>query len=152
LLFARLIKNGKEKNFTFCKEPPTGKSPAATLGEAIGISAQAMLTVGGCIALGTVASAMVGRVFPLMPPLPSAALHALVEMAGGSADLAALRLPPRILLCALAAAPSLGGLSILAQNLAFLSQANVRAWPLIMARLLHAALSALMMWLLAPIP
>jgi hypothetical protein len=109
-----------------------------------------MLLVGGCIALGTVVSAMASRLLPFMPPLLSAALHAVLEMAGGAAELAALRLPPRALLCALAAAPSLGGLSILAQNLAFLAPANVRAWPLLLARLLHAALSALVAWSLTP--
>ena len=125
------------------------RSPGAAFGAAVSDAALAMLTVGGCIALGTVVSALAQRLLPSMPPSLSAALHALLEMAGGTAELTALRLPPRALLCALAAAPSLGGLSILAQNLAFLSPAKVRAWPLILARLLHAALSALMVFALS---
>ncbi|MCL2544577.1 MAG: hypothetical protein FWE77_01530 [Clostridia bacterium] len=161
LVFARLIQErdfapGGERpeGFAVALRPPSrpirASKQAAAFGEAVHSAAQALLTVGGCIALGTVASAMVGRLLPSMPAALSAALHAALEMAGGAAELAALRLPPRALLCALAAAPSLGGLSILAQNMAFLSPANVRAWPLLSARLLHAALSAAIAWLLTP--
>lgn len=147
---ARLIREEDAAPCPPSRRADANRNQAALFGEVVGGSAQAMLTVGGCIALGTVASAMVGRLFPFMPPVLSAALHALLEMAGGAAELAALRLPHRALLCAMAAASSLGGLSILAQNLAFLSPAKVRAWPLIRARLLHAALSALIVWLFAP--
>jgi len=148
MVFSRVI---RERDFAIASQPSSQNTRRIpSLSEAISASAQAMLVVGGCIALGTVISAMAQRLFPFMPAGLSAGLHASLEMAGGAADITALRLPARTLLCALAAAPSLGGLSILAQNLAFLSGANVRAWPLLLARLLHAALSASIAWVFAP--
>jgi len=148
LVFARLIPG---EDFAPALRPPLRRVPGPVLfREALASSAEAMLLVGGCIALGTVASAIAQRLFPFMSTGLSAGLHAVLEMAGGAAELAALRLPTHTMLCVLAAAPSLGGLSILAQNLAFLSGANVRAWPLVLARLLHAGLSALIVWMFAP--
>jgi len=148
LVFARLIPEG---DIGITPRPPSrGISTPVLFRETLGSAAEAMLLVGGCIALGTVASAIAQRLFPFMPLGLSAALHTVLEMAGGAGEVAALRLPTRVMLCALAAAPSLGGLSIFAQNLAFLSPANVRAWPLVLARLLHALLAALIVWLFAP--
>lgn len=147
LCFARLI---REEAAPPPASPaqPSGRSPQ--LGEVISASAQVMLTVGGCIVLGTVASALLARLLPFLPAETAAALHAVLEMAGGSAELAALGLPKRGLLAALAATISFGGLSILAQNLAFLAPAGVRALPVVLARTTHAALSAALVWFLAP--
>lgn len=151
LLFARLLKDDAPSAAAVRAPTAAGISPRQpSLGEAVSASAQAMLTVGGCIVLGTVASAMLMRVCPFLPPTLSASLHAALEMAGGATDMAALGVPMRALLCAFAAIPSLGGLSILAQNLAFLSPVGVRAWPLIAARVAHAAISGLSVWFLAP--
>lgn len=122
-----------------------------TFGETVAGSVQAMLQVGGCITLGTVVAALMPAVFPRLPVALSLTLHGALEMAGGAADVAALPLSGRALLTALSAICSFGGLSILAQNLAFLSPAGVRAAPLLGARALHAILTASATYFLSPL-
>lgn len=128
--------------------PQTGKT---SFGETVAGSASAMLQVGGCITLGTVVAALIPSVFPHLPVTVSAGLHGILEMAGGAADISALPLTRRMMLTALSAVSSFGGLSILAQNVAFLSPVGVRTAPLLAARTLHAALSACITYLLSPL-
>ncbi len=129
---------------------PTRAPGNLSVGDAVSGAAQAMLTVGGCIVLATVAARLLSCAWPGMPPGVAAGAHALLEMAGGSAALIALPLSPRALLALVSAAVSFGGLSILAQNAAFLAPLGVRASVLLSARLLHAGIAAVLAWLLAP--
>ncbi len=112
------------------------------LSEVLSGAALAMLSVGGCILLFTVAARMVGCVLPYLSSPVHAVLHSVLEMAGGAADVAALGLPPRAQAASLAAVVSFGGLSILAQNMGFLSACKVRFWVLLAARVTHALAAA----------
>ncbi len=126
---------------------PSARPVRLSFGEAVTGAAQASLAVGGCIAVCTVAAKLLPCALPGLGALPAAILHAALEMAGGSAALASLGFPARATLMAMAATASFSGLSILAQNLTFLSPVGVRGWVLICARLVHAALAAGLIWL-----
>ena len=126
-------------------------APPLRLTEAIVQSAQAMLSIGGCIALFSVLAAMPAAIFPRISPTLGAVLHAVLEMAGGSHALLSVGWPPRIACCAVSACVSFGGLSILMQNLTFLRGVSVRALPLLLVRCAHAALAAGICWVLYPL-
>ena len=121
------------------------------LTDAIVQSAQAMLCIGGCIALFSVLAAMPPAIFPSIPAQTRAALHAVLEMAGGSHVLLTLAWPMRLRCCAVSACVSFGGLSILMQNLTFLRGASIRVWPLVFVRGVHAVIAAVLCWMLYPL-
>lgn len=121
------------------------------LTDAIAQSAQAMLSIGGCIALFSVLAAMPAAVFPSISPDLRAILHAVLEMAGGSYALLHTGWPLRLTCCAVSACVSFGGLSILMQNLTFLRNVSLRALPLIFVRCAHAAIAAALCWALYPL-
>lgn len=121
------------------------------LTDAIVQSVQAMLCIGGCIALFSVLAAMPAAIFPSIPAYARAALHAALEMAGGSHALLTLHWPMRLRCCAVSACVSFGGFSILMQNLTFLRDASIRVWPLIRIRCAHAVIAAVLSWMLYPL-
>lgn len=127
-------------------DPHTSTAPLS-FPEAAAQSAQAMLSIGGCIAIFSVLAGMPGVIFPSIPTALRAALHALLEMSGGSFALLRLGWPRRIACCAVSACVSFGGLSILMQNMTFLRTVGVRTGELIAMRLIHAAISAALCWI-----
>ena len=118
--------------------------PAPGLFEAMSAAAAALLTVAGCIMLGTVASALAGKYLSGTAPWVAAALQSALEVTGGVRALCALDAPvgARSVLCAFFT--SFGGLSLLMQNSAFWQKRGLGAASLLPLRLLHGTLSALM--------
>ena len=118
--------------------------PALGLFEAMSAAAAALLTVAGCIMLGTVASALAGKYLSGTAPWVAAALQSALEVTGGVRALCALDAPvgARSVLCAFFT--SFGGLSLLMQNSAFWQKRGLGAASLLPLRLLHGTLSALM--------
>ena len=118
--------------------------PAPGLFEAMSAAAAALLTVAGCIMLGTVASALAGKYLSGTAPWVAAALQSALEVTGGVRALCALdaSVGVRSVLCAFFT--SFGGLSLLMQNSAFWQKRGLGAASLLPLRLLHGTLSALM--------
>lgn len=112
--------------------------PDVTVPQAVAGSAQAMLSVGGCIALAAMASALAG-VF--LPQAPRALLHAALEMSGGCQALIALGWPRRLTLCLLSAACAFSGAAILLQNGAYWQKAGVSTLRLAGYGVVRAALA-----------
>ena len=112
--------------------------PPLPFGAALAQACAAMLTVGACIVLGTVAASMLRCLFPTLPPLWLSLFQCLLEVASGCKGLTALSLPPFMLLPLLCAATSFGGLSILLQNAAFWGKSGISLQTLLLyARSLH---------------
>ncbi|MCI5771317.1 MAG: hypothetical protein MR021_00580 [Clostridiales bacterium] len=118
--------------------------PVPGLFEAMSAAAAALLTVAGCIMLGTVASALAGKYLSGTAPWVAAALQSALEVTGGVRALCALdaSVGVRSVLCAFFT--SFGGLSLLMQNSAFWQKRGLDAASLLPLRLLHGTLSALM--------
>ena len=111
-------------------------------GGAIAQSVQAILGVGGCIVFFSVVASLLELLLPAPEPAVRAALHAVLEIAGGMHALLA-ECPSSPILPVLAAALlGFGGLSILAQNALFLRPLGVGMGHLALFALLRAALSA----------
>ena len=132
--------------------PPQPLAPQGiSLACAIQGSAQAMLTVGGCIALMTVAARLCACAFPALGSGAQAALHAALEMAGGTHAILSLGLPPRTAAVCVCAAVSFGGISVLLQNLSFLRPVGISVPYLTLCRALHALFAASLCRLLYPL-
>lgn len=129
--------------------PPPETPPS--LASAVQGSAQAMLTVGGCIALMTVAARLCACAFPALGSGAQAALHAALEMAGGAHAILSLGLPPRTAAVCVCAAVSFGGVSVLLQNLSFLRTVGISVPYLALCRALHALFAAALCRLLYPL-
>lgn len=130
---------------------PSASFPPLRLPDAITQSAQAMLSIGGCIALFSVLSAISSAVFPAISADFRAMLHSFLEMAGGSN---ALLLRPWSALdrcCAVSACLSWGGVSILIQNLTFLRGTGITVKTLLLFRCLHALFAAALCRLIFPL-
>lgn len=120
------------------KEPPAAPAPVP-LGRAMTDCATALLSVAGCMALGSVAAAMGACALPRLPAGAAVALRCALEVTGGVHALAETALPLRVpLICA---AVSFGGLSILLQNAAYWRTCGVSLGRLALLRLLHAAIA-----------
>lgn len=130
------------------KEPPQGEacpqeeSPLAQCVDAV-------LRVGGCILLFSVAAACVSMLLPASMAALRAVFHALLEAAGGAHALIAAPLLPRTRAILLAALTSLGGFSILTQNELFLRPLGLRMPQLALFGLLRAIGAAMLMALLS---
>ncbi len=133
-----------------CAAPAPDAAPVSFAGAVQG-SALAMLTVGGCITLMSVAARLCACAFPVFTSTAQAFLHAALEMAGGSRAIISLGFPPREAAVCVCAAISFGGVSILMQNLAFLRPAGVTAGFLLCCRAVHALLSGALVYGLYPL-
>ena len=99
----------------------------------------ALLSVAGCMTLGSVAAAMGACALPRLPAGAAVAFRCALEVTGGVHALAETALPLRVpLICA---AVSFGGLSILLQNAAYWRACGVSLGRLALLRLLHAAIA-----------
>lgn len=101
-------------------------------------SVSAILNVGGCIVVFSVVSCMVSRLLPGLPAGVCAALHAALEIAGGTRALLAAPMSPRGRAVLLAAASGFSGLSVLSQNLLFYKPLGVGMRELALLALLRA--------------
>lgn len=108
----------------------------------------AVLRVGGCIMVFSVAAACVSMLIPSSMAALRAVLHALLEAAGGAHALISAPLPPRTRAILLAALTSLGGFSILTQNELFLRPLGLRLPQLAFLGLMRACGAAILMSLL----
>lgn len=116
--------------------------PPLSFGEALQQSVLAMLTVGGCIVLGSVAARLIACLFPQLPRLPLSILQSLLEVTSGSKSL--ITLNPPLLLPLLSACTSFSGLSILLQNGAYWGKHGVSLPQLLLFALLRALLAFLL--------
>lgn len=96
--------------------------PDVSIPQAVANSAQAMLPVGGCIALSAATAALAGA---FLPDVPRALLQAALEMSGGCRALIALGWPRRMTLCLLSAVCAFSGAAILLQNSAYWQKAGI---------------------------
>ena len=113
-----------------------GKAQPLPLGAALRESAQALLTVGLCMALGCAAARMVLCAAPKLPSAAAAALQCALEVTAGVQAL--IRLKGAHSLPWVCAACSFGGLSLLMQNAAFWEESGVGFMQLLGLRLCHA--------------
>ncbi len=119
--------------------------PRVSPGEALAQAAAAMLPIAGYMALASIAGVL------LSAALSGAALAVALcacEVASGVSALARLPLPLAARAALACAACSFGGLSILAQNAAYLAPLGVKTRRLLCYRLSQAALSAPVCWAL----
>lgn len=116
------------------------KSKPLSLGEAVTQAASAMLTVCGCMMIFSAAVAVAVKRLSL-PESSAAILAAILEMAGGSARIAALGWPIVISAPIICAVVTFGGCSVFAQNASFLSKAGVRIEVQLAARVVAGALA-----------
>jgi len=115
--------------------------PPLPVGQAILQAASAMLTVGGCITLGTVAARMAECLFPLLDTLPLALMQCLLEVTSGCKTLIGLSFPLKLpLLCFTSA---FGGLSILLQNAAYWGRHQIALSQLFLYGLLRGVIAFL---------
>ncbi len=117
--------------------------PMLTIPQAVAQGALSMLTVSGCVVMGSVLSALLFCALPLSAPV-QAALQALCEVTGGCRALIALPLRRLPLLCLLCAATSFGGLSIVLQCAAFWQKNGLGVGQLLLPALCRAALAFLL--------
>ena len=128
--------------------PASGLQPHAQEESPISLCVDAVLRVGGCILLFSVAAACTSLLLPPSLPALRAVLHALLEAAGGTHALLAAPLSPRVRSLLLAALTSLGGFSILTQNALFLRPLGLRLPQLALYGLLRAIGASALMALL----
>ena len=130
-------------------ETATAKPVPLPLGQALGDTAQALLTVGLCMALGCVAARMAACALPGLPPMAAAGVQCALEVTSGVQALIALHPPGAVpLVCA---ACSFGGLSLLLQNAAFWRDSGVKLWQLLALRMLHGLIAGLLCFALTGI-
>lgn len=116
--------------------------PYLPIGAALQQSALAMLTVAGCITLGSVGSRMLGCLFPHLPAPMLSSLQSLTEVTAGCKSLISLRLSSLLpLLCFFT---SFSGLSILLQNAAFWGKRGVTLQNLIFFGFLRGGIAFLL--------
>lgn len=126
------------------KQPAPQPAQPLSLGAAILESGRAMITVCGCIVLGTVAARLIAAALPMLPKGTMIALQCMIEVTGGLHVLSQSALPesPKALLSVMAA--SFGGLSIQMQNAAFWKESGVGFGHLLCLRFMHALLAGLL--------
>ena len=117
----------------------TVQTPETTLPQAVAQSALAMLSVGGCIAMGALTAALAGA---FLPDVPRALLHAALEMSGGCRALLTLGWPRVPTLCLMAAACAFSGAAILLQNAGYWRGQGISAARLAGFGTIRAALAA----------
>lgn len=120
--------------------------PPLSVGGALQQSALSMLSVAGCVTLGTVGAQLVSCVMPLLPPLPLAVLQSFTEVTSGSKSL--IRLSPPCLLPLLAFFTSVNGLSILLQNALYWGKHGISLSKLLFFGILRGAVSFLICFLI----
>lgn len=128
------------------QKAPRISLPPLTFGEALQQSTLAMLTVGGCIILGSVAARLIGCLLPQLPKLPLAILQSLLEVTSGCKSLIALN--PPFLLPFLSAFTSFSGLSILMQNSAYWEKHGIFLKNLLFYGLLRGIIAFLLCFMI----
>jgi len=128
-------------------EPPQAVLPLPQL---IGEGMFAMLKISGCIVFFSVVSGILSRLlFGSAEGLPAALLSGLLELTGGCAKVASLRLPSAASAALLAFLVSLGGVSVLMQTL--VTTSGLRAARYAALKLSHAFLAGGAAYCLAPL-
>lgn len=117
------------------------KLPYLSISAALQQSALAMLTVAGCITLGSVGARLIACLMPHLPTLPLAILQSIAEVTSGCKSLIALS-PPH-LLPLLSFFTSFSGLSILLQNAAFWGKQGISLPKLIVYGFLRGGIAFL---------
>lgn len=107
-------------------------------------SADAIITVGGCIVFYSVVSAQISGI-SWIPEQFAAIIHAVLESAGGIHAILNASYQEHVRMVLLAAASGFSGISILSQNYAFLRRMGVRFSQLVSIAILRAAISAILM-------
>lgn len=107
-------------------------------------SADAIVTVGGCIVFYSVVSALVAEI-TWLPKQLTIFIHAILESAGGMYAIANAPYAENIRMGMLAAASGFSGFSILSQNHSFLGRLGIRFSDLVVIAILRAAVSVMLM-------
>ena len=115
------------------------QTPEVSLPQTVAQSALAMLSVGGCIAMGALAAALAGA---FLPDVPRALLHAALEMSGGCRAVISIAWPRVPTLCLISAACAFSGAAILFQNAGYWRRAGISVVRLAGYGVIRAALSA----------
>lgn len=123
-------------------ERPAGTPPPTAAAEPVRMAVSGTLNVCGYMMLFSVIGAML--TLPVPGEGPRAALLCLLDLPSGAQALCRIGLPEATRMALLAAASGLGGLCIAAQNLSVCMRAGVRPGRYAAARLIQAALMALM--------
>ena len=107
-------------------------------------SISSILAVGGCIVFYSVLATGIHLLLPNIPDSIQACLHAFLEASGGLKDLSMLySVTPRERLILASAFLGFSGMSILNQNLLFLSQAGISIYTLSLFGIIRGLISAL---------
>lgn len=115
------------------------QTPEVSPPQAVAQSVLAMLSVGGCIAMGALAAALTGA---FLPDVPRALLHAALEMSGGCRAIISLAWPRVPTLCLISAACAFSGAAILFQNAGYWRGVGISVVRLAGYGVIRAALSA----------
>lgn len=116
-------------------QPPQASDPITQ-------SVSAILGVGGCIVFFSVLAEGIACLFPQMPDILQAVLHAILEIAGGMKSITGLQLSETAKLILSSSLCGFTGLSILSQNLLILRPFGVSFGQLVRFGLLRAVFSA----------
>lgn len=109
-------------------------------------SISSVFHVGGCIVFYSVLASLICS-FPGMNEFSSSIIHAIMEVSGGMYAVSRLPLSPAVSAVLLSAASGFSGLSILSQNLVFLSPLGIKIADLLFIGMIRAFLSACIMLL-----
>ena len=127
------------------RQPSSAFSQAApmSLGAAVEKASITLLTVCGCMVLGTVLSAPLPALLPGLPQGARLGIACLAEVTTGSRALALLPLPLELRVALLSGETGFGALAILLQNRALGPRGLMPLWAQLGFQLLHGLLSAL---------
>jgi|GEM_PF-2285626 len=122
-----------------------------SLSEAVNRAAQTMLTVCGCMAIGSCLRFMISRYLPFENALLKALIQGLTEVTKGVKDLSGIPFEDRrILMAWTAALTSFGGVSLQMQNFSFYKKGALPMMPYLFLKGLHAALAFFIAYGLTP--
>jgi len=127
----------------------TGMNIAPTASDesdAITQSIHAIFYVGGCIVFYSVLSSLICRL-PWINRTVSALIHAFMEVSGGMHSISLLPLDAFVTAILLSAASAFSSLSVISQNLVFLSGLGIRLKDLIFIGILRALFASCLMFL-----
>lgn len=123
-----------------------------SLSEAVNRAAQTMLSVCGCMVMGSCLGLMAEKYIPMQNALLKAAVQGILEVTKGVRDLSDISfVDGRVLAAWTAALVSFGGVSLQMQNFSFYKKGAMPMVPYLLLKGLHAGLAFLFAYLLVPL-
>ncbi len=129
-----------------------GENTVLSFSEAVNRAAQTMLTVCGCMVMGSCLSMLLGKFLPFCDAVTLALLQGFLEVTKGVKDISLIpfvdsRLAPA--LCAMLV--SFGGVSLMMQNFAFYRKGSLPLLPYILLKAVHGAAAFGIAYVLIPL-